>query len=300
MNTCLTFRWISLSAAAILLMNSCSTITFVAQDDLYQPVSEMVNIDNTSTSDNGYKPAAKKNGWNLVWADEFNEAQLDTNKWNHEVNGDGGGNQELQYYVASKNNSYTVANKYLVIKAIKQNYKGKMFTSARLNTKKKADWTYGRFDIRAKTPVQQGVWPAIWMLPTDWVYGSWPQSGEIDIMESIGHQPKTCYGTIHFGQAWPNNKHIGDTIETKQGDLSTTFHVYSVEWEPTEIRWYFDDELYCTKKNTDVAPERWPFDQQFHVILNLAIGGQWPGPPDEGTNFPKYMFVDYVRVYQKI
>ncbi len=285
---------------ALFALNSCSTVTMVEQPDLYQSTTEQVTLDNTSTTDNGFKEAAKKPGWDLMWTDEFNEAQVDTTKWNHEVNGDGGGNNELQYYTKSKANSYTVGGKYLVIKAIKQNYKGKFYTSARLNTKKKADWTYGRFDIRAKTPVQQGVWPAIWMLPTDWVYGTWPQSGEIDIMESIGHQPKTCYGTIHFGQPWPNNSHLGDTIETKEGDLSTAFHVYSVEWEPNEIRWYFDGELYNTKKNTDVSPQRWPFDQSFHMILNLAIGGEWPGPPDEATTFPKYMFVDYVRVYKKL
>ncbi len=285
---------------ALFTLNSCSQVTMVEQADLYQSTLDQVTVDNTSTTDNGFNEPVKKEGWNLIWADEFSEAQLDTTKWNQEVNGDGGGNNELQYYTKSKANTYIIHNKYLVIKAIKQNYKGKFYTSGRLNTRYKANWTYGRFDIRAKTPVQQGVWPAIWMLPTDYVYGTWPQSGEIDIMESIGHQPKRCYGTIHFGQPWPNNSHLGDTIEVKQGDLSTAFHVYSVEWEPNEVRWYLDGVLYNTKKNTDVVPQRWPFDQNFHMILNLAIGGDWPGPPDENTTFPKYMFVDYVRVYKKL
>ncbi len=294
------FRLAAVPCLALLSLSSCSTAAFVEQPDLYQSASDVIAVDNTTTTDNGYKPATKKSGWNLVWTDEFDQPQIDTNKWSHEVNGDGGGNNEQQYYTASKANSYINNNKYLVLKAIKQNYKGKFYTSARMRTKKKADWTYGRFDIRAKIPVQQGVWPAIWMLPTDWVYGPWPQSGEIDIMESIGHQPTTVYGTIHYGDAWPNNKHIGDTTIIQKGDLSTDFHVFSVEWEPNEIRWYFDDVLYSTKKNTDVTPHKWPFDQNFHMILNLAIGGEWPGPPDDNTTFPKYMFVDYVRVYKKI
>ncbi|HSZ72223.1 MAG TPA: glycoside hydrolase family 16 protein, partial [Cytophagaceae bacterium] len=207
-------------------------------------------------------------------------------------------NNELQYYTASKANSY-IKDDFLVIKAAQQNYKGKFYTSARLRTKGKADWTYGRYDIRAKTPVQQGVWPAIWMLPTDWVYGAWPQSGEIDIMESIGSKPTTLVGTLHYGDAWPNNKHTGTDYILKEGDLSTQFHLFSVEWEPNVIRWYIDDSLYATKTPKDLEPSKWPFDQKFHMILNLAIGGQWPGPPDETTTFPKYMFVDYVRVYQK-
>lgn len=294
------FQLFSLLCCALFTLTQCSQVTFVEQPDLYKSASDVIPVDNTSTPDNGFKSPAKRNGWNLIWTDEFSEGRIDTSKWSHEVNGDGGGNNELQYYTASKANSYIIENKYLVIKAIKQNYKGKFYTSGRLRTKQKADWTYGRFDIRAKIPVQQGVWPAIWMLPTDYVYGSWPQSGEIDIMESIGHQPKTVYGTIHFGEPWPKNKHVGDTTFLQNGDLSTAFHVFSVEWEPNEIRWYVDDVLYSTKKPSDTEPHRWPFDQNFHMILNLAIGGDWPGQPDENTAFPKYMYVDYVRVFKKI
>ncbi|MCX6182767.1 MAG: glycoside hydrolase family 16 protein [Bacteroidetes bacterium] len=293
------FRLYSSLCIALFAMYSCSHVSMVEQPDLYESASENIAVDLTSTPDNGFKEPIKKDGWELVWSDEFAGTEIDSTKWTHEVNGDGGGNNELQYYTASKANSYIIDKKYLVLKAIKQNYKGKFYTSGRLNTRYKHGWTYGRFDIRAKTPVQQGVWPAIWMLPTDYVYGTWPQSGEIDIMESIGHQPKTCYGTIHFGQPWPNNSYKGEHTDVAEGDLSTAFHVYSVEWEPKEIRWYLDGVLYSTKKTTDTDPHRWPFDQTFHMILNLAIGGQWPGPPDESTTFPKYMFVDYVRVYKK-
>ena len=283
---------------SLFILTECSRVSFVPQADLYTPFSEQVELDETTTENNGYKRPLERDGWNLVWTDEFSGTEIDTTKWNYEVNGDGGGNNELQYYIKSKANSY-IKDDNLVIKAAQHNYKGKFYTSARLNTKNKADWTYGRFDIRAKTPVQQGVWPAIWMLPTDWVYGSWPQSGEIDIMESVGHKPTTLVGTLHYGDPWPNNKYSGADYILPEGDLSTQFHLFSVEWEPNEIRWYIDDSLYSTKTINDLAPKPWPFDQKFHMILNLAIGGNWPGPPDELTTFPKYMFVDYVRVYQK-
>jgi beta-glucanase (GH16 family) len=282
-----------------LLLSQCGRVSFVQQPDLYRTAEEMIEADNTSTEDNGYKPSVERQGWSLVWTDEFGGPEIDTTKWEHEVNGNGGGNNELQYYTASKANSY-IKDGFLVIKGIKQNYKGKFYTSARLRTAKKADWTYGRFDIRAKLPVQQGIWPAIWMLPTDWVYGSWPQSGEIDIMEIIGSKPGTLYGTVHYGDPWPNNKWKSGILELPSGeDFSQKFHVFSVEWEPNEIRWYMDDSLYATRVPADLFPHRWPFDQKFHMILNLAIGGNWPGPPDESTTFPKYMWVDYVRVYKK-
>jgi beta-glucanase (GH16 family) len=283
---------------SLTLFVQCSRVSLVTQPDLYIPITENIELDETSTVNNGYKRPIDREGWKLVWADEFNGPEIDTTKWTHEVNGDGGGNNEMQYYVASKANSY-IKDDFLVIKAAQQNYKGKFYTSARLNTKFKGDWTYGRFDIRAKTPVQQGVWPAIWMLPSDWKYGAWPLSGEIDIMESIGSKPKTLHGTLHYGDPWPNNKNTGKDVDMPEGDLSTQFRLYSVEWEPNEIRWYVDDSLYSVKTPKDLEPYSWPFDQRFHIILNLAIGGQWPGPPDENTTFPKYMFVDYVRVYQK-
>jgi beta-glucanase (GH16 family) len=261
----------------------------------------MIEVDPTTTADVGFKSSAQREGWTLVWTDEFDGTEIDTTKWEHEVNGSGGGNNELQYYTASKANSY-IKDGYIVLKAIKQNYKGKFYTSARLRTAKKADWTYGRFDIRAKLPeMQQGIWPAIWMLPTDYVYGTWPQSGEIDIMEVVGKEPRTLYGTIHFGDPWPNNKWKSGKLELKENvpSFSDAFHEFSVEWEPNQIRWYMDGVLYATRTPEDVAPHRWPFDQNFHMILNLAIGGNWPGPPDESTTFPKYMWVDYVRVYKK-
>ncbi len=290
-------RFLALAVVTLPLIQ-CGKVTLVQQADLYKKYEEYIEPDLTKTSDVGYKSSAEREGWELIWTDEFKEPEIDTTKWTHEVNGNGGGNNELQYYTASKANSY-IKDDYLVIKAIKTNYKGKFYTSARLNTKRKADWTYGRFDIRAKVPVKQGCWPAIWMLPTDLAYGGWPQSGEIDIMELIGSGPSTVHGTIHFGDPWPNNKHIGNTIDVTKGDYSSEFHVFSVEWEQNQIRWYMDDSLFATRVPSELTPHRWPFDQSFHMLLNLAIGGDWPGPPDETSTFPQYMYIDYVRVYQK-
>jgi beta-glucanase (GH16 family) len=287
-----------LSVLFLVVMIRCSSVALVSQPDLYKTEEESIVPDNTTTTDNGYKTDLEKSGWSLVWDEEFTGPVVDSTKWEHEVNGDGGGNNELQFYTASIANSY-IKDDFLVIKAIQRNYKGKFYTSARLRSKGKGDWTYGRFDIRAKLPIQQGVWPAIWMLPTDWTYGSWPQSGEIDIMELIGNKPSTTYGTIHFGDPWPNNKYIGGFKDLKTGTFEDEFHVFSVEWKPDTIKWFLDDSLFATRVPSETFPKRWPFDQRFHMILNLAIGGNWPGPPDETTTFPKYMFVDYVRVYQK-
>lgn len=285
---------------APLLLTDCANVSFITKNELYAPIGEQIDEENKTLViiDNGYKQTGTPEGWKLVWTDEFDKPEIDTTKWTHEVNGNGGGNNELQYYVDSPNNSF-VKDGFLVMKAKEQNYKGKFYTSSRLNTKNKADWTYGRFDIRAKLPIQQGLWPAIWMLPTDYVYGTWPKSGEIDIMEIIGQNPSTTFGTLHYGDAWPNNKHTGEEYKLKEGTFEDEFHVFSVEWEKDEIRWYIDDKLFSTKTPKDLDPKPWPFDQKFHMILNVAVGGNWPGPPDENTTFPKYMYVDYVRVYQK-
>ncbi len=282
----------------VLIFSACSSVYLVQQDDLYKSNVEVYEPDLINPGDVGYKSPKEREGWNLVWDEDFLAEQVDTTKWNYEINGDGGGNNELQYYIKSPTTSF-IRNGKLVIKGIKTNYKGKTYTSARLNSKGKADFKYGRFDIRAKTPIQQGIWPAIWMLPTDLVYGTWPKSGEIDIMESIGHQPTTLYGTLHYGPEWPNNKNIGGTTQLPKGTFQDEYHVFSVEWEENVIRFYLDDSLYATRTPADLAPHPWPFDQKFHMLLNLAIGGNWPGPPDETTTFPKYMFVDYVRVYER-
>jgi beta-glucanase (GH16 family) len=249
-------------------------------------------------------PTATPTGdWTLVWSDEFNGpdgSAVDPNKWSFDIGGSGWGNGEWQYYTDRTDNAY-VEDEALVIKAQKEDYKGNRYTSARLVTKGQGDWRYGRFEIRAKLPYGQGIWPAIWMLPTDWEYGNWPRSGEIDIMELVGHEPARVHGTLHYG--------IPHTYEGDHYDLpgertfADDYHVFAVEWEPDEIRWYVDGYHYQTQTewftSSTKGSEHAPFDQRFHLLLNVAVGGTWPGFPDETTEFPQYMYVDYVRVYQR-
>jgi len=243
-------------------------------------------------------------GWNLIWNDEFNASEIDLTKWDHEVNAQGGGNNELQYYTSRSDNSF-IQDSVLIIKAIKETYTGpegtREYTSARLRTLNMGDWKYGRFDIKAKLPFGQGLWPAIWMLPTDWIYGGWAASGEIDIMELIGHEPNKVYGTLHYGATYPNNTHAGSSYTLFSGSFANDFHLFTLEWDTTEFRWYVDGDHYQTQTNwyTQNQPFPAPFNQRFHLLLNVAVGGNWPGSPNASTIFPQYMMVDYVRIYEK-
>lgn len=243
-------------------------------------------------------------GYKLVWNDEFDGNAINKNKWEHEVNANGGGNNELQYYTDRSQNSYVSDGKLFII-AIKENYTGtegsREYTSARMRTLNKGDWKYGRFEIKAKLPFGQGLWPAIWMLPTDWVYGGWAASGEIDIMELLGQEPNRVYGTLHYGGTWPKNTHSGDSHKLATGSFANSYHVFRLDWEEEEFRWYVDDALYLTQKNWYTEGQSFPapFDQRFHMLLNVAVGGNWPGNPNLSTTFPQVMEVDYVRVYQK-
>ncbi len=244
------------------------------------------------------------NGWELVWTDEFEQpdgSAPDPEKWTYDIGAGGWGNAELQYYTDTTDNAY-IENGHLVIKAVEQVDASQRYTSARVVSRQGGDWTYGRFEIRARLPAGQGIWPAIWMLPTDEVYGIWPASGEIDIMEFIGKEPNTIYGTLHYGAPLESE---GAFYELPgENPFSNQFHVYALEWEPEEMRWYVDDVLYQTIDTwftsglEDGFPA--PFDQRFHLLMNIAVGGVWPGPPDETTEFPQFMYVDYVRVYQSM
>ncbi|MFC2084113.1 glycoside hydrolase family 16 protein [Bacteroidota bacterium] len=243
-------------------------------------------------------------GYKLVWSDEFEGNNIDTSKWEHEVNAWGGGNNELQYYTARPENSY-ISNGLLHLVAHQEEYTDvegtRYYTSARMRTVNKGDWKYGRFDIKAKLPYGQGLWPAIWMLPTNWAYGGWPFSGEIDIMELVGYEMNRVYGTLHYVDDEGNHKHTGGSYKLTNGDYSDDFHIYTLEWEENEFRWYVDDILFLTQTdwNTNAAEYPAPFDQKFHLLLNVAVGGNWPGDPDNTTSWPQEMVVDYVRVYEK-
>lgn len=244
----------------------------------------------------------KENQWQLMWQDEFEGQQLDASKWEMEVNAKGGGNNELQYYVT---NNVRVQDGFLFIEARKEVHTGpegtRAYTSSRINTKNRGDWQYGRFEVRAKFPQGRGFWPAIWLLPTEDVYGGWPHSGEIDIAEVIGHEPDQVVGTLHFTDRKRRPAHQGTNYTLATGSFADDFHLFTFEWEPKVMRWYVDRQLYQTQtrwpSGTNVFPA--PFDQRFHLILNLAVGGNWPGNPGTNTVFPQAMVVDYVRVYQK-
>jgi beta-glucanase (GH16 family) len=256
----------------------------------------------TSGPTNGSHDKVNPN-WKLVWSDEFDGSSIDTSKWNFEIDGKGGGNGEEEYYTDKPENAH-IENGHLLITAIKDGTdadgKKHKFTSARMTTKGKFSWKYGRFEARIKVPTGRGVWPAFWLMPEDSVYGTWASSGEIDIMEEVGDKPDTLFGTIHYGDKWPGNVHTGDKYVLPSGILADDWHVYAVEWEEGVIRWYIDGNLYetQTKWYTKAAPFPAPFDQKFFIILNFAVGGAWPGRPSPDTPFPQTMDVDYVRVYQ--
>ncbi len=239
----------------------------------------------------------------LVWSDEFNGSSLDLTKWTPVV-GEGGavsGNAELQYYT-SRSQNIQVSNGTLKIIALAEtNYLGSSnnYTSARMQTKNIGDWRYGRIEARIKLPVAQGMWPAFWLLPTDNVYGIWPRSGEMDIMELIGKEPSHAYATIHTSNDGTVHS-FGGRYDLPSGTFADDFHVFSMDWSPNLLKFYVDGNLYTTKTNTDVSPYPWVYDKRFYILLNLAIGGSWAGAPDGTTTFPQQMEVDYVRVYQNV
>ena len=243
-------------------------------------------------------------GWNIVWQDEFDKDSLDLTKWSHEIGGHGWGNNELQFYTDSDSNSY-VENGNLILKAqvVPQGIgssKGlRYYSSARLRTYGKGDWKYGRIEVKAKVASGQGIWPAIWMLPTDWLFGGWPYSGEIDIMEHVGYDLGVVHGSVHT-EAYNHKINTQRSSARKIANVDTEFHVYSIIWDKDKISFFIDDVQYFLFENDQQGNYKtWPFDQRFHLLINIAVGGDWPGNPDNSTNFPRKMLVDYVRVYEK-
>ncbi len=244
-------------------------------------------------------------GYNLLWNDEFNGTEMNEDYWSYDPHEPGWTNNELQEYTTSTDNVFVRDGK-LVLKAIKTEKDGKeYYTSGKVKGQNKKDFMYGKVVARAKVPEGQGLWPAIWMMPTDeGLYGQWPKCGEIDIMEVLGNQTDLAYSTVHYGE--PHAEQQG-TYQLTEGTFASDFHEYSVEWEPGEMRWYIDNNLILTVNDwftavsgEDEKPYPAPFNQTFFVQLNLAVGGTWPGNPDETTDFENAEFeIDYVRVYQK-
>jgi beta-glucanase (GH16 family) len=250
---------------------------------------------------------SKDGKWIVAWSDEFNGTQgsaVDSAKWVSEVGGGGWGNQELEYYTSRVQNAYQQDGS-LAIKAIAEKYTGedgttRQYTSARLKTKGKFTQTYGRFEGRIKVPRGQGMWPAFWMLGDDIEKVGWPGCGEIDIMENIGKEPSTIHGSIH-GPGYTGTVGIEAPYNLPgKKPFADDFHVYAVEWEPKAVRFYVDNDLYVSRTPKDLQPgQKWVFDHPFFLLLNLAVGGDWPGNPDATTVFPQTMLVDYVRVYRR-
>jgi beta-glucanase (GH16 family) len=270
--------------------------------------------------------------WKLTWSDEFDGKEIDRTKWDFDIGNGfydydanqwirGWGNDELQYYTSEPTNAF-VKDGMLHIRAVKESLHGCGYTSAKLRTRKRDgsplfNQKYGRFEFRAKLPTGRGIWPALWMLPQGDKYGPWASSGEIDVMEARGQEPTKVLGTLHFGTRWPANTHTSkDYVLPDRGTIAD-FHVYALEWEPGEIRWFVDGKQYASqsfwwsssktaggkgltpKGEADLNPWPAPFDQPFYAVMNVAVGGKFLGNPDRTTIFPVEMVVDYVRVYEK-
>jgi beta-glucanase (GH16 family) len=250
--------------------------------------------------------------WTLTWSDEFSGADgsfPDATKWVRETGGNGWGNNELEYYTTRLENSHLEKGN-LIIEAKSERFTGsdgveRNYTSARLKTKGLLSQRYGRFEARIQIPFGQGIWPAFWMLGEDIGSVHWPTCGEIDIMENIGREPATIHGSMH-GPGYSGERPLtaGYTLppekNSKTPRFADGFHTFGIEWEPGQVRFYVDGHLYSTKTKADLPPgTRWVYDHPFFILLNLAVGGNWPGSPDASTVFPQRMLVDYVRVYER-
>ena len=252
------------------------------------------------SSCNNSKKVEKQDNYRLVWSDEFDTTGLpDTLKWQYDIGGHGWGNNELQFYDKRRVENARIENGFLIIEARKEPYMAKEYSSARLTTKGTAAWKYGKVEVRAKLPKGRGTWPAIWMLPVESKYGRWPACGEIDIMENVGFDPTIIHGTVH-------TKKYNHMIGTQKAgqfqlqDANEAFHSYSVIWLEKDIQFYIDNELYFTFQNDGLGFESWPFDQEFYLILNIAVGGNWGGQKGvDDSSLPWKMEVDYIRVFEK-
>jgi beta-glucanase (GH16 family) len=240
--------------------------------------------------------------YKLVWQDEFDNSGLpDSTKWIYDTEGNdaGWGNNEAQYYTKGRIENAKVEDGILNVIALKEDFQDKKYTSARLVSK--ADWKYGRIETRAKLPAGRGTWSAIWMMPGGWTFkdGNWPDIGEIDIMEHVGHNAGVIHASAHSKDyQWQKNTQQTNTIRID--DATENFHSYIWEWTPDLVKAYVDDQLYFEYKNEGLGESKWPYDKPFYLILNVAIGGAWGG--EKGIDddvFPQIMEVDYVRVYQK-
>lgn len=250
------------------------------------------------TDNTGYSTPTSYAGYNLAWSDEFNSASLNDLTWNYEQGGNGWGNNELENYTARPQNLF-LSNGNLIIEARRETYGNNNYTSARITTQNKKTFTFGRIDIRAKLPVAKGMWPALWMLGSNLPTVNWPACGEIDMMELVGSAPKQVTGTMHWATSGGQDSYLNNNFVLPSQDFSQQFHVFSVVWTQDSIKWLVDDSQYFSGNKANVTNGAYPFNNPFFFIFNVAVGGNWPGPPDNTTSFPQRMFVDYIRVFQK-
>jgi len=241
-------------------------------------------------------PEWERPGWTLIWQDEFEGSELDPEKWVAEIGGHGWGNNEYQFYTDRPEN-VRLENGNLVIEARKEFFIRRQYTSGRIKTQGLLSFTYGRVEARMKLPYGQGIWPAFWMLGDNIDEVPWPLSGEIDIMEHVGKEPRRIYGTVH-GPGYSGSGGIGHFTTLPENSLQQEFHTFAIEWDPGEIRWFVDDEQFF-KLTSEQVNNEWVYDHPFFILINMAVGGYWPGYPDESTVFPQFLTVDYVRVYQR-
>lgn len=283
-------NWLPAALLGVYLLASCKSADS-PQAVVTPPVSTSITTTVAATYTFGTTPS---------WQDEFSYTGLpDSTKWGYDIGGSGWGNNELEYYTKDLKNAH-VENGVLSIEALRENVGSRRYSSARMVTKGKAEWLYGRYEIRAKLPEGRGTWPAIWMLASKQTYGTqyWPDNGEIDIMEHVGYDPTVIHGSMHtktFNFTINTQKTATRRIDTALSD----FHVYALEWDPDKIKFIIDEDVYLeVVRESNWNWDRWPFDQKFHLLLNLAVGGDWGGAKGvDDSIFPKKMEVDYVRVY---
>ena len=241
-------------------------------------------------------PIPTLQGWNLIWHDEFDDSTIDPANWTYDLGAGGWGNGEAQHYTSRQENA-RLENSMLVIEARQEKYQDSYYTSARLKTKGLQEFQYGRTEARLKVPAGAGLWPAFWMLGNDFNGSNWPDCGEIDIMEYLGKEPDLIMGTAH-GPGYSGA--LGISKWNRQSyNIAEDFHTYAIEWSPDQIDWFYDGAKYHTVTRNDVGDREWVFDHPFFILLNLAVGGQLPGPVGLDTVFPAQLLVDYVRVFQK-
>lgn len=262
----------------------------IRNDDTYSP----------NSSNDGYTTPDNYSGYKLAWRDEFDGTQIDPANWSYDIGGGGWGNDEWQFYTSRSENSYIKSGR-LVIEAIKEKYQNRDYTSARLISKGKREFMFGRVDIRAKLPKGKGIWPALWMLGSNIDQIGWPACGEIDIMELLGHEPDKSYGTIHWGKqgSGVSQNTQGFYKLTNGKNFSDEFHVFSLDWEKDKLSILVDDNVIFSTTAAKLGVDNYLYNNPNFFIMNVAVGGRWPGYPDATTVFPQRMEVDYIRVFQK-